>query len=36
MSDFLLALYPILILFHLKMRLKDKVGLCVLMGFGVM
>ena len=35
-SDFAFALYPILILYHLNMRVKDKVGLCVLMGLGLM
>lgn len=35
-SDFSFALYPILIIWHVKIRLKDKVGLCLLMGLGVM
>ena len=35
-SDFGLALYPILIIAHLKLTVKDKVGLCALMGLGVM
>ncbi|KAI4156356.1 MAG: hypothetical protein LQ340_000343 [Diploschistes diacapsis] len=34
-SDFSFALYPILIIWHVKIRLKDKVGLCLLMGLGV-
>ena len=35
-SDYGLALYPILILWHLKLRMKDKIGLCLLMGVGAL
>ena len=35
-SDFALAVYPILILWNVKTKLKNKVGLCILMGLGVM
>ena len=35
-SDFALALYPIVIISHVQLRLKDKIGLCFLMGLGVM
>ena len=35
-SDFGLAFYPILILWKLQMKTKNKVGLCFLMGLGVM
>lgn len=35
-SDFALAFFPVLIILNLKMRTKDKVGLCLLMGLGVM
>ena len=35
-SDFGLAFYPILIIVHLHMRRREKFGLCVLMGLGVM
>ena len=35
-SDFGLAFYPVLIIAHLQMKMRDKVGLCILMGLGVM
>lgn len=34
--DFVLALYPILILWELQMALRVKIGLCVLMALGVL
>ena len=34
-SDFLLAAFPILILYKIQMSLRTKVGLCLLMGLGV-
>lgn len=34
--DFVLALMPITIVWNLKMSLKKKVGVCLLLGLGVM
>jgi len=34
-SDFTFALYPILILWNVKIKTKDKIGLCALMGLGL-
>lgn len=36
MADLLLSLYPITLLYKLDVRLSYKVGLGVLMGFGIM
>lgn len=35
-SDFALALYPILILWKVRLNFRDKAGLCLLMGLGVL
>lgn len=35
-SDFMLAFYPILILWSVRLRFLEKAGLCVLMGLGVL
>ena len=35
-SDFVLASYPIFILRKIQMSLRSKVGLCILMGLGIM
>ena len=35
-SDFTFAFYPVLIFWHLQLRFKEKIGLCFLMGLGVM
>lgn len=35
-SDFILATYPIFILRRLQMALRVKIGLCILMGLGIM
>ena len=34
-SDFMLAAYPILILARVQISLRKKIGLCLLMGLGV-
>jgi len=34
--DLALALYPIVFLWPVKLRMRVKIGLCVLMGLGVM
>ncbi len=35
-SDFLLSVFPILILYKVQISLQRKIGLCMLMGLGVM
>lgn len=35
-SDFILATYPVFILRKLQMALRVKIGLCILMGLGIM
>ncbi|KAL8790255.1 MAG: hypothetical protein Q9195_006412 [Heterodermia aff. obscurata] len=34
-SDFFLSIFPILILRHVQISLRNKIGLCLLMGLGV-
>lgn len=35
-SDFTFAIFPILLLWDIQMKMKKKIGLCLLMGFGLM
>lgn len=35
-SDFAFASFPILLLWNVQIKLKKKIGLCFLMGFGIM
>ncbi|KAI9665494.1 MAG: hypothetical protein M1831_001636 [Alyxoria varia] len=35
LSDFGLALYPVLMLWNIKMNLPNKIGVCIIMGLGV-
>lgn len=35
-SDFAFALYPIVILWSMKINMKDKIGVLILMGLGIM